>query len=1326
MQLVHIKNFYRAYVSKDVRQTTTHLQDDLLIPFDSIIYRYNPHGGIGPDVNDWVSQYGNKCYILHRHEYQSLLGRPKHVPNKDKRFIRDYTKETREVYRPLTTAVEEVRRENIVVMNYNPIPLNYIYPRNSSSNYYKHVNMLKTIIYDIQNSPAEKPNLMLVDLEKSAFQSKEEQQRLSSKSPVYIRQVAVSFIDVFYIEVGYFLQGRPSMFDILDDDKKMDTFLIVRKNGRIAVMSVASIYLQIQDEVELRKRMKSELNFVTSGKLKPPAALQLLDGLDGLFELEEEKTFKKEEALEKAKAHIEKQKELSGDLNAPTTPLVRAAITLEKEATSTQMTQQEYRRYKKNIEVSANLKSPLNPKVPLVEDIKIADEDLDIKEVGVTGLDEEIIPKEILNTKVTEFDNRFVGKIMDKLAVSMIYSLQSSGAIITNITKRVEGTVMGETDVYEVTFNPIKGTQTTVPIRMPRVDADGTFTVNGTKYRMKKQHGDIPIRKIGPYEVVLTSYYGKLFVRRSTLVVNSKEAWFDRAMSKMVENKELSVLRDDVYVNDAKTPYVYGIIARRFRRIQYQDYTFNFSYKDIPEGKTVSEKKIWVGTKGRKDLYLDKDGMVTIDGSKEDRQHIFSIFNLPSDKADPLATIRILSKEIPVVLFLMFLMGLTPLLEHLKVTYKLVKKNKRYKKDHWQIIKFTDVSLVIVKASNEAKSILQGLVKMKKSYQLYEYAHMDINPDTGLAPEGVEAVLNDLGLNARFMNEMEELPRSYLDPITVKMLGRMKEPTEFLPLIFRAVSLLDKISHEDPTDSNFMREKGYERFLGIMYQTIIKSVKAMRSNINVAKRKIDIGPYDVLTAILQDSTVKPVEDVNPIGSLKEREMITYLGAGGRTRETMTAATRIYHPSNDGRISEAVPDSGAVGINASLSADPNLADVFGMPDPKHKKTMASRYSTHYLASPGLDKDDPRRAVMSSIQQSHVVAIKKPMPSPIRTGMEYVIPHRVGPLYANMAKQDGVVTKVTPNAISVKYKDGTTASYPLGKEEGTAEGKIYTHELVSSWKKGDRFKKEDALSYNKSFFTEDTLFPGKLIYQHAAYVPMAFLEGPAYHEDSMTLHDSLKDTLGTTATYMKVIVVDFENAVVDMVKVGDRMEPMQTYLKIQDAGITEKTTDTIDTILSLGQSQPTSKVGGTVSRIVCYYNGEVEEMSKSLQKLVEESDARLIKKATDRGQNAYTGDVEGGMRIGSRPLGDNQVAIVIYLESDKGIVPGDKFIAMNQLKATVSKVDAVKTVTQTTNEDILFGFSLKAALARMTWSGITIPMAARVLYHLPSYLLRKYLK
>lgn len=186
----------------------------------------------------------------------------------------------------------------------------------------------------------------------------------------------------------------------------------------------------------------------------------------------------------------------------------------------------------------------------------------------------------------------------------------------------------------------------------------------------------------------------------------------------------------------------------------------------------------------------------------------------------------------------------------------------------------------------------------------------------------------------------------------------MKEPVTFIGLLVRGTELLLLDEHPASQDMNFMRIRGYERFTGAVYKELVNSIRDYQSRNIRGKSKIDMSPYAVSANIGNDTSVKLVEDINPIQNLKEMEAVTYSGEGGRNKDAIIKSTRAYHPTDMGVISEATVDSSDVGVNTYLSANPKLTDVYGITAryDSSQDGLANLYSSAAMASPFSNRDD----------------------------------------------------------------------------------------------------------------------------------------------------------------------------------------------------------------------------------------------------------------------------------------------------------------------------------------------------------------------------------
>ena len=102
--------------------------------------------------------------------------------------------------------------------------------------------------------------------------------------------------------------------------------------------------------------------------------------------------------------------------------------------------------------------------------------------------------------------------------MSCVKALENSDIIIKDYTVETERSSLGAYEVHKLVLKPYRGKESPVYFRLPVINREGEFTASGIRYRMKKQRTDLPIRKISPTRVALTSNYSKLFISRTDRV----------------------------------------------------------------------------------------------------------------------------------------------------------------------------------------------------------------------------------------------------------------------------------------------------------------------------------------------------------------------------------------------------------------------------------------------------------------------------------------------------------------------------------------------------------------------------------------------------------------------------------------------------------------------------------------------------------------------------------------------------------------------------------------------------------------------------------------
>lgn len=948
----------------------------------------------------------------------------------------------------------------------------------------------------------------------------------------------------------------------------------------------------------------------------------------------------------------------------------------------------EYRRYD---ELSKKYHSMLAPdgKRTVKEFIDVKHEDVAISH-SPTIPDIKTVPdKTMLASSLHEFDSKYIREVLPRHTAAMVMNLQHAGICVTDYkVERVES-IQGSYDAHSVKVTPVEGAASTLRFMLPAAEEDGTYVANGVKYYLRKQKGDLPIRKIAPDEVALTSYYGKLFVTRSPKKVNDYGTWLrNQVMAKGLDEADQSITDlhpMDVFDSKVKVPRLYSILAMGFNSFQAAGFTWMFDYnqREAVFGQpAIAQYERGDFDQGRLAAHNDRGEFVLIgpndalyklvDGRVEEMPSFEELVGIAVEKAPiDFVEMRLLGRTVPVGFILGYELGLTQLCRLLKVQPRVVPAGQRLGlQAHEYPLIFEDETWVFTKDNRFATMILAGFNEFHRELRDYSAHEFD--------KRGVYLnLLESGGSSARYIREIDHLYAMFIDPITLMLLKRFHEPEDFRGLLLKAVQLLMTDDHPDAMDPAYMRVKGYERWAGAVYRSLVDAVRAHAGKPGKSRHPIELNPYKVWTEIQSDPSKGLVKDINPIQNLKEKEAMTFSGTGGRSGRSMVKHTRSYHRNDMGVTSESTVDSGDVGINTYTSADPQFDSLLGTSKPYviGKTGATALLSTSALISPASDRDDPKRVNFVGIQHGHGIACKGYRAAALRTGYEGVIAHRTSDLYASTAKQDGRVVSVDKHGLIVEFADGSKKGIELGRRYGAAEGLTIPHEVISELKEGDEFKAGDVLAYNPGFFKRDVLNPKNVIWKVGLLVRTVLLESTQTLEDSSSISKRVAEQLTTSITKQRTIVVNFDQSIHKLVKPGQAVGSEDILCIIEDALTRDNALfdqESLDTLKVLSAHAPQAKFKGVVERIEVYYHGDVEDMSPSLQAIVEASDRDLVRRAKSAGKKAFTGQVDEGYRVEGNPLALDTAAIQIYLTAEVPAGVGDKGVFANQMKTVIGKV------------------------------------------------------
>lgn len=896
-----------------------------------------------------------------------------------------------------------------------------------------------------------------------------------------------------------------------------------------------------------------------------------------------------------------------------------------------------------------------------------------------------IIDKSYLKNTITDFDRNYMEERFEKDLVRTVMSVQKAGLIVTDF--KVEEKIDAANHILEVKVQIVApdGQTNTIKFPIPKVDEEGTFVINGVRSRLDPQRADAPIRKTKPGEVALTSSSGKLFITLSDLAV----ANFDKALKDSIggiiiqENSAITNVRvGRVFDSYLKLPKTYSTLAMKYRRFTHGGIDFNFDYKkreaelNLTKDELKLESKyeaVVVGRKGKTPVLIDYDNnfFTVTDGKVNSLGDIVDLLDLDREKLPvPFSEIVIGRRRIPVMMLLVYLHGLENLLAKLGLQYQVEDKNSRRKPEVDEVmVRFEDSKMFIKRKDAKTDLLLGGLVAWKSA--LKEVKHTDLNEKGGLVgPFTKHRIGNSHQRKYELYGDM------WVDPIAEILLHKMKEPTEFDLLLIRATELLTTDWSPRSNDSAYMVDKHYSRMIELVHKELMVGVEDYRNNRVRQKAKMSIRPKAVQVAITTDSAITQINDINPMMADKERGRITYGGTHGRSSRTMANEDRQFHESDIGKVSEGGVDSGKVGTVFWTSANPTYDSLYGTMREWDAANdgNASILSPTALCMPFSTNNDLKRVMFGGIQIAHWINSEGLTHMSARTPFDLMMAHRVGKLYAFPARQDGKIIRLTENVIEVKYADGTTDTCQLGKLFGVSTGKTMPHEMICDLKANASFKAGDILAFNKLFFKRDWLNPTQVGVMMGAPARVALKETEDTYEDASSMSKEMAKRNTTIKTKVKDILVNFDDTVSDLVKVGAEVGYNTKLCTIRSAVGTlgDKKSEGLEGLQALGDGVPLAQVDGVIEHIEVLYCGDLSLASDSVGKIIRAENRRRKSLAVDLKKGPTTGEILEPTYIANNYVNKETVLIRVYVSYKAEMRAGDKLVVDGPLKSVPGNV------------------------------------------------------
>ena len=938
--------------------------------------------------------------------------------------------------------------------------------------------------------------------------------------------------------------------------------------------------------------------------------------------------------------------------------------------------------------------------------------EIPVTKISTTTTDNE----ELKNVKFYNFESVYINEMFDRDMARAITSFNDKGinVNVTNVTIEDTSTEMVYQDTYTIEFEDENRKRHKMTVNIPKLVDDKFLIINGKKRVIEKQLVGLPVIKTGPDELQIVTNYNKIWMNRQGTRFNPNMERFKKIL---IDEDARSRWKIRTYKGDNSVinrPYLtcleYDELAARYNKVIIGSCTFVFSVDMLKEelgdrykDSTLDEIMIGYKTSSKEPIIYytknpDHQDMVSLMVKEATNEEYYKEFtSLSSGRKYVHNDVKMMEKKFPLVFAVCFFEGLSTVVQKfntLNGKNQVEFVDKKDKDTNYMYIQFADGYLKYPMNNLEACLLFNGFTEL--IMKDFTFSEMD-ERDTYITI--FEQLLGSGYYAGGFINFYDFM----IDFKTLDILKLLHYPEDLVSLMIFASNMLADSTFSIDTDPKLYRLRNVEIIPAILYKEMTKAYARYRKTANNANpAKLSLDPDCVIKQLNSLPTVDSYSTLSPIVEVKQFGVTSMKGYVGMNKDrSYSEEKRNYHDNMVGLIGVSTDISGNCGKERHLVVEPNVMNAYGMIDvvgrEKAKEMDATKLmTTEEMTYPmGVTHDDPNRTAMTSKQSCHAIPVKDQCPCLITNGFDSTIQYRTSNDFSYVAKQDGEVIDRNDdvNIMIIKYKDGTIQAIDLDKKivQNGGGGFYLDNKLDSSFKKGDKFKKDAILAFDRHYFKDTGVLGNKLTY--GTKVKAACLSNMATYEDSMWSTYRLSRSMSADITMKEVSVVLGKNSDVDfIVKVGDRVKNGDDLIRFDtsysDAEMSELMhsirQDLQEDIINLGKQKYTTKHDGVVASIRVYPAVEPSEMSASLKKMVNDVQAHEKKRRSymdkyDKNKNSvyrkgiYFNQSTGAMetdqygKIGGVDVHDG-VLVEIFVTYHDEVSDGDKFAHMSVNKAT----------------------------------------------------------
>ena len=1036
----------------------------------------------------------------------------------------------------------------------------------------------------------------------------------------------------------------------------------------------------------------------------------------------------------------------------------------------TELTQAQYNRAIKIAQAYHNITVNYQGKDITVHELLNTSPQDTVSTSSLSFLKGQVPDESMLKSSVANFDQEYIDKFFLRDLVMELTAFNKVGMFLKDLKITDISDSMNNTYEIRAKYEDINHKEHTIRFTIPKVDERGYCYINGGLKVMKKQRISLPICKVSPTRVTLTSDYGKYLVERVTTVAHS----FINYVDKLIEasNKLITIQFGSAKLQQFIYPYEFTAIGKKYISMIVSDSTnqndkwyffFDDSSKLVEyftnQGFTKEQihdavetandiKGYLVGMNKKDDLtfvYMKLDGSIAIynSGSGVTQQGstfidlLCELCGISINHLSEWSEFKLLSKKIPTIFALCYRYGLSYMLNYTKCKYAIYERRGAYpKRQSDVVIKFKDKILVIPRAPLCFSLLFAGLNNYDLSkIEMDEMDSKDVYYD----------LLYSKKMSVHNLKGIDNFFDLFVDPITRDVLFRMGEPTEAKDLLIRATTLLTTEDCPPVAASTNHRFRSYERINTAIYRTLSNLYSSYRYKSIGSSNSFSVKDFEIANMIVNDQLMENVDQINPINDIKYREEYGHGGTGGRqSTDTFMIDDRQWPSDGVGILGEASVDNGKTGYAGNMSSNPSIDNVRGLTVSKKVSELepSEILTCTSLLGPCVIQDDSKRISFLNIHMSHYVPTVEMSIPRVRTGYERVVAHRCKLPFAYVAEDNGVIESIDKDAHIL------TVYYPKKQKRVAVEyGDLYTNNggggfwctqniVINGFEQGDNVKLGDVILYNNKFFCADpTNKQVDLMFGTLANV--ALIDNSTTVEDSDIVSAEFAKRLAFEPVHPRDIVITKKTNIHKFAEIGTLVSNTDPLMIFDQSELTDDMFGKIDeeTAVLLGdvnRQTPKAKFTGKIVKLDAFYIGSTADMSESARKLVDHINyIKTLKykaaKGTTTGKNFYpTTKIDQSTRIGKIVLEEDTLIIRFYIQQQASMSGGDKIEFDSSLKSVCSGTDPEGWITEDNSVKCDALFSTVGICKRLINSPLLTGIANRCLEKVESDILDMYFK